>query len=180
MLFRSTNHRQIQYALLCVDVHDICYPFAVGPVCVKLAVEQVFISVYLLAHLLPLPAAADLGQQTVFLHNPQDGLGIAVDAALLQHQPHPAVAIGTKAAFLLLRDDFCKSRVFLRPAQSMDKIIISASGYLKEAAHDGYWIFVSMPMDHCVFCSWPHFLSMERRKSRNSSFSIFSRLFSFS
>ena len=76
--------------------------------------------------------------------------------------------------------DFCKSRVFLRPAQSMDKIIISASGYLKEAAHDGYWIFVSMPMDHCVFCSWPHFLSMERRKSRNSSFSIFSRLFSFS
>ena len=114
------------------------------------------------------------------IHDTQDSLGIAVDALLLQHQPHPAVAIGTKAAFLLLRDDFCKSRVFLRPAQSMDKIIISASGYLKEAAHDGYWIFVSMPMDHCVFCSWPHFLSMERRKSRNSSFSIFSRLFSFS
>ena len=98
---------------------------------------------------------------------------------LLQHQPHPAVAIGMKAALPLLRDDFRKSRVFLRPAQSMDKLIISASGYLKEAAHNGYWIFVSMPVDHCVFCPWPHFLSMEHRKSRNNSFSILSRLFSY-
>ena len=64
-------------------------------------------------------------------------------------------------------------------AQSMDEIIISASGYLKEATHNGYRIFVSVPVDHCVFCPWPHFLPMERRKSRNNSFSIFSRLFSY-
>ena len=166
--------------LLDMDIRDIRYPFAVGPVRIELAVQQVFVFMYLLPQIDPFSAPPDLREQPVFLHDTQDSLGIAVDALLLQHQPHPAVAIGMKAALPLLRDDFRKSRVFLRPAQSMDKIIISASGYLKEAAHDGYWIFVSMPMDHCVFCSWPHFLSMERRKSRNSSFSIFSRLFSFS
>ena len=102
-----------------------------------------------------------------------------MNTLLLQHQPHPAVAICTKAALSLLRDDFCKSRVFLRPAQSMDEIIISASRYLKEATHNGYRIFVSVPVDYGVFCPWPHFLPMERRKSRNNSFSIFSRLFSY-
>ena len=102
-----------------------------------------------------------------------------MNALLLQRQPHPAVAICTKAALPLLRDDFCKSSVFLRPAQTMDEVIVSASGHLKEAAHNGYRIFVSVPVDHCVFCPWPHFLSVERRKSRNSSFSIFSRLFSY-
>lgn len=61
----------------------------------------------------------------------------------------------------------------------MDKIIISASGYLKEATHDGYRIFISVPVDYRIFCPWSHFLSVECRKSRNSSFSIFSRLFSY-
>lgn len=34
-------------------------------------------------------------------------------------------------------------------------------------------------MDNSVLYPWPHFLSMDCRKSRNSSFSIFSRLFSY-
>lgn len=82
-------------------------------------------------------------------------LGIAVDAAFLQHQPHPAVSIGTKAALSLLRDDFCKSRVFLRSAQTMDEIIVSASGYLKEATHNGYRIFLSVPVDYFIFMTIP-------------------------
>ena len=133
----------------------------------------------LLPHLLPFSASPDLRKQTIFLHDTQDGLGITVDASLLQHQSHSAVAIRTKAALSLFRDDFCKGRVFLRPAQTMDEIIVSAAGYLKEATHNGYRIFVSVPVDYCVFCPWPHFLPVERRKSRNSSFSIFSRLFSY-
>ena len=82
-----------------------------------------------------------------------------------QHQPHPAVSIGTKAVLSLLCDDLCKNRVFLRFAQTMYEIIASASGPLKEPAHNGYRIFVSVPVDHCVFCPWPHFLPMERRKN---------------
>lgn len=61
----------------------------------------------------------------------------------------------------------------------MYEIIVSASWYLKEAAHNGYWIFISVSVDYCVFCPWPHFLPVEYRKSRNNSFSIFSRLFSY-
>ena len=36
-----------------------------------------------------------------------------------------------------------------------------------------------MTVDNRVFCSRPHFLSVDCRKSRNSSFSIFNRLFSY-
>ena len=89
-----------------MDVGNIRYPFAVGPVRMEPAVQQVFVFMYLLPHIDPFSAPPDLREQPVFLHDTQDSLGIAVDALLLQHQPHPAVAIGTKAAFLLLRDDF--------------------------------------------------------------------------
>ena len=128
---------------------------------------------------LPHVPPPDLRKQTVFLHDTQDSLGIAVNASLLQLQPHPAVAIRTKAALSLFHDDFCKGRVFLRPVQTMDEIIVSASGYLKKATHNGYRIFISVPVDYGIFCPWPHFLPVERRKSRNSSFSNFSRLFSY-
>ena len=134
---------------------------------------------YLLPHVDPFSAPSDFCKQVVFLHDTQDGLGIMVDSSLLQHQPHPAVAVCTKAALSLFRDDRCKSCVFLRPAQTVDEVILSASGYLKEATHNGYRIFVSVLVDHCVFCPWPHFLPVERRKSRNNSFSIFNRLFSY-
>ena len=133
---------------------------------------------YLLPHIDPFSAPPDLPRQTVFLRDTQDCLGIAADASLLQHQTHPAVAIRTKAALSLFCDDFCKGLVFLQPAQTMDKIIVSASGYLKEAIHNGYRIFVSVPADHCIFYPWPHF-PVERRKSHSSSFSIFSCLFSY-
>ena len=84
VIIKVTDHGQIQYALLGVDVGDIGYPLAVGPVCPELAVEKVFVPVYLLAHLYPLPAAADLRQQTIFLHHAQDGLGIVADILLFQ------------------------------------------------------------------------------------------------
>lgn len=179
VVIEISDHGQVQYALLCVDVGNIRYPFAVRPVRIKLPIQQILVLVDLLPHLLPFSASADLRKQTIFLHNTQDSLGITVDASLLQHQPHSAVAIRTKAAFSLFGDDFCKGCIFLRPAQTMDEIIVSTSGYLKEATHNGYRIFVSVPVDHGIFCPWPHFLPVERRKSRNSSFSIFSRLFSY-
>ena len=60
--------------------------------------SKIFVFMYLLPHLLPLSAPPDLRQQAVFLHDTQDSLGIAVDALCFSsHQPHPAVAIGTKA-----------------------------------------------------------------------------------
>ena len=179
VVIEISNHRQIQYALLCVNVSNICYPFAVWSIRMKLSVEQILILVDLLSHLLPFPAAADFRKLTVFLHDAKDGFGIAVNASLFQHHPHPAVAIRAKAALPLFRNGFCKGCIFLRSIQSMNEIIVSTSGYLKETTHDGYRIFISVPVDHGIFRPRSHFLSVERRKSRNSSFSIFSRLFSY-
>ena len=39
VIVEVTDHGQIQHTLLRLDVRNICYPFAVGPVCVKLPVE---------------------------------------------------------------------------------------------------------------------------------------------
>ena len=145
----------------------------------KAAVQQVFVLMCLLPQIAPFSAPPNLCKQSVFLHDTQDGLGITVGASLFQHQPHPAVAICTKAVLSLFCNDFCKGCIFLRPAQAMDEIIVSAAGYLKETTHNGYRIFVLVPADHCVFYPWPHFLPVERRKSHSSSFSIFNCLFSY-
>ena len=67
----------------------------------------------------------------------------------------------------------------LRLSDSFYKIIVTAAGHTEESAHDGYRILVSVTIDHCIFYLWPHFLSVERRKSRNSLFSIRSRSTSF-
>lgn len=75
-----------------MDVGNIRYLFAVGPVRMELPIEQILILVEMLSHLLPLPAAADFCKQAVFLHDTQDGLRITVNAAFFQHQPHPAVS----------------------------------------------------------------------------------------
>ena len=102
-----------------------------------------------------------------------------IDFSSSQASKHCTLAICTKAVLSLFYNDFCKGCIFLRPAQTMDEIIVSASGYLKGATHNGYRIFVLVPADHCVFYPWPHFLPVERRKSHSSSFSIFNCLFSY-
>ena len=126
VIIKIPDHGKIQHALLCVEARNICYPFAVRSVRVKLTVQQVFVFMYLLPHIDPFSAPPDIRKQTVFLHDTQDGLGITVDAPFLQHQPQSAVAICMKAVLSLLRNDFCEGSVFLWSAQTMGEIIISA------------------------------------------------------
>ena len=45
----------------------------------ELAVQQIFVFMYLLPHIHPFSVPSDLRKQTVFPHDTQDGLGIAVD-----------------------------------------------------------------------------------------------------
>lgn len=62
------------------DVGAIRSPFAVGSVRMELAVQQIFVFMYLLPHIHLFSVPSDLRKQTVFPHDTQDGLGIAVDA----------------------------------------------------------------------------------------------------
>ena len=152
------DYGKVQHTLLGVDVGDVCYPFAVGFVRMELPVQQILVLVYLLPHLLPFPAAADLREQIIFLHDSQHSFGIAEDIPAFQPQPHPPVAVGAEAAFPLLCDEPRKSRILFWLAQAMNEGIVSASGYCEEFAHDGHGILCSVTIDDVIFYPCPHVL----------------------
>ena len=58
-------------------------------------------------------------------------------------------------------------------------ILFTAVLHPKEFAHNRYWIFFPVTVDDGVFCLWPHFLSVDCRKSCSNFTSILSRLFSY-
>ena len=164
-----------------MNIGNISHPFVVRCLSVKIPVEKILVFVQLLAHLLPLPAAANFSQQAIFLHDMEDGFRIVVDPHIsFQPLPHPSVAVGMKAFDLLLPDCLGKGSILFRMLHPLYKAVIAASGHCKELAHDEYWILFSMTVNHRVLCLRAHFLSVDRRKSRSNSFSIFRRLFSFS
>lgn len=53
-----------------------------------------------------------------------------------------------------------------------NKVIVTTPGYSKEFAHDGYRVLTPVTIDDCILYLWPHFLSMDCRKSRSNLFSI--------
>ena len=99
--------------------------------------------------------------------------------SLFQPLPHSAISVGVKALILLLAYFLCQICIFLHSAKPMHKTVISASGYLEQPAHNGYRILCPVAADDRVFCSRPHFLPVDRRKSRSNSFSIRKRLISY-
>ena len=66
-----------------------------------------------------------------------------------------------------------------RLTQPLHKVVVTATGYSKELAHDRYRILVPVTINYCIFYLWPHILSVDCRKSRNNLFSIRSRSNSF-
>ena len=119
-----------------------------------------------LPHLLPFPAAADLRQQIILLHDSQHSFGVAEN--ILGIQPQPPVPIGTEPAFPLLCDSLRKSCILFRSAQAMDKGVAAASGC--SSAHDSDWILHPLTIYDVVFDLCPHFLPVKCRKSRSSLF----------
>ena len=60
-----------------------------------------------------------------------------------------------------------------------DVLIVTTSGNLKNFTQIFYCILCTVPMNDCILETWLYFLSMDRIKSRSSSFSIFNRLISY-
>ena len=56
------NHGQVQHAFLGMDVGDVRYPLALGPVCAEISVQKISVLVELLPHLSPLSATSILCQ----------------------------------------------------------------------------------------------------------------------
>lgn len=59
------------------------------------------------------------------------------------------------------------------------KAVVTTSGYPEEFAHNRYWVFSPVTVNDGVLCLWPHFLSVDCRKSCINFTSILSRLFSY-
>ena len=141
----------------------------------KLTIEQIPVFMYLLPHLPPLSAAAYFGKQTVLFHNSENSLWVPPYLLTLQPKPHSPVAVGIKAAFLLSPNEHRQFRILFRPVHFTYEIIITASGYAEETAHDRDGIFFPMSVNNVVLDLRPHLLSVDCRKSRSSLFSIFKR-----
>ena len=48
-----SDHGQIDDPFVCMDIRNICYPFLVGIICVKVSIEKILILVHLLPLLVP-------------------------------------------------------------------------------------------------------------------------------
>ena len=173
-------HGEIQHALLGMDIGNIRYPFRIGTVCMELAIEQIFIAMYLLSQVLPLPAAAYFRQQAILFHDSQHRFRIFMNILLLQPQPYSPVSVGFAASLLAVADDFSQIGVIIFTSQLFHIVVVATSGYTKERTHLADWILTSVHINYMVLCPCPHFLSSSPRKSRSSSFSIFRRSISCS
>ena len=52
------------------------------------------------------------------------------------------------------------------------KAVVTTSGYPEEFAHNRYWVFSPVTVNDGVLCLWPHFLSVDCRKSCSNFTSI--------
>src|SRR5699024_9924467 len=124
------------------------------------------------------PASTDFRQQTVGFHKSENCFRIPVTTAFVQPKMHPAIAVCIFTLLLLLGNPVYDCLVWIWTVQLMNVSVIPTPGNAKELAHPVNWIFVLMAMNHHIFCPCSHSLSMNCRKSRSSSFSIFRRSFS--
>ena len=146
---------------------------------IEFSVQPVVISVLVLTHFSPSFSATNFTQKVVLVHDSQNCLWILSDAFTIQPELHSTVAVCLFTRFLLCTNLFCKFKVFRRVVQMFDVLIVTTSGNLKNFAQVFYCIPCTVPMNDCIFETWLHFLSMDRIKSRSSSFSIFNRLISY-
>ena len=137
----------------------------------EISVQEILIAVKGLA-IMDISPSSHLGQKAVFSHNTEDRLGVMVDSLPLQPDVDAAVSISFSAGSLAFADLLCKRQISCRRIHPLNKIIVSASGYLKEAAHRRNGILIFVSLDDTILHAGPHFLSVSERKSRSSSFSI--------
>ena len=83
-----------------------------------------------------------------------------------------SVVMIAKNAADLLPDCLGKRSIRFWSAQPFYKVVITASGYRKESTHHHHRILLPVTVNYFILCFRSHFLPVDRRKSRNSSFSM--------
>ena len=97
----------------------------------------------------------------------------------VQPQLHPAIAVCVFALLLLPGNLVYNRLVWVRTVQIVGIGVVPTPGNAKEFAHPTNRILFPMTVNHSIFRLSSHFLPVDRRKSRSSSFSIFKRSISY-
>ena len=165
VVVQITDHRQIKNTLLGMSVRNVRYPLIIWPVGLELSIEQILVTIIccpILTHLLRRRISAQFW-----------------DCAVCLSLPMRAASFGIRK----FRDFYSAADGSLPPSQRPFPVCPTdeqnRSIHSEKLTHHGYGIFLPVPVDNSVFCPWPHFLSVDCRKSRSNSFSIRNRLFSY-
>ena len=117
-------------------------------------------------------SSSDNRKQIILLHYSQNSFRISIYTVSLKPYMYSAIAVSFSALLLTFPYFIRKRKVFCRYVHSFDIVIVAASRYIKEPAHFAYTILILMAIDRHIFYACSHFLSVSKRKSRISSFSI--------
>ena len=134
---------------------------------------------YLLTKVLSLSFSADFGENSILFHNSEYGFRVVMDVLALKPQMHAPITVGLVTPLLLCPELLCQRSIRSRLTKSLYIIVVAASGHTKEPAHNRDLVLCPVTADNLILKLRPHILSVSERKSRNNSFSILSRLFSY-
>lgn len=127
--------------------------------------------------------AANLRQQTIFMHDTPNGLVVIMLTVLTldpKLDPTTAVRAHILPTITTCLNLFHQKRFPIQLFASLSEAVISAAWYIKETAHRSDRILGCISLYDYIFDLGSHFLSVALRKSRSSSFSIRSCFTSFS
>ena len=96
-----------------------------------------------------------------------------------QPNMHSAVAAGVPACGLAFADLFGQREILCRHLHSLYIPIVTTARDAEEAAHFADAVLLPVTVYHLVFYAGLHSFPVSERKPRNSSTSIFNRLFSY-
>ena len=120
-----------------------------------------------------------LDSKYILFHNSKDSFRVSLNISVLQPLPDPSVPVSLVGPILTFLDLPCQCGVLLRLSLLLHKVIVTTPGHTEKLTHDRYRVFVPVTIDYRILYLWPHFLSVDCRKSRSSLFSIRRRSTSF-
>ncbi len=101
-----------------------------------------------------------------------------MDTASLKPNVYSSVAISVSAFGLAFTNPFSQWQILCRYVHSLYEPIVAAAGDIEEMTHFTDAVLLPMTIDYPILDVGLHFLPVSKRKSRNSSFPIFSRFIS--
>ena len=117
-----------RYSVPCpvFNIRNVCYPFLIGAICVKISIEKIGISMQIFT-VIAVFLAPDDRKKVVFLHDTQYGLWILMDSLPFKPYMHPTVTISAVAVFLTRSDLLGKRKIPCGYIHSFDIVIVAAS-----------------------------------------------------